>query len=157
MPLSRWSFPCKGNKSLIRNWRRVKTSINVQSWSWHRLKRSLPFCSSDKTKAPKLRNEVNSQGDFLSIHYFSWNNVEWLGDENLIKPSPWLTRVSCMWPRKGLIKETIKIAFRKIKSERPNDQFGQKESMGGIFSRAMLMEQWVSPRKTIVILSSHQM
>ena len=71
MPLSRWSFPCKGNKSLIRNWRRVKTSINVQSWSWHRLKRSLPFCSSDKTKAPKLRNEVNSQGDFLSIHYFS--------------------------------------------------------------------------------------
>ena len=104
-------------------------------------KKVLPFCSSDKTKAPKLRNEVNSQGDFLSIHYFSWNNVEWLGDENLIKPSPWLTRVSCMWPRKGLIKETIKIAFRKIKSERPNDQFGQKESMGGIFSRAMLMEQ----------------
>ena len=28
----------------------------------------------------------------------------------------------------------------KVK-ERPNDQFGQKESMGGIFSRAMLMEQ----------------
>ena len=84
MPLSRWSFPCKGNKSLIRNWRRVKTSINVQSWSWHRLKRLFPFALLTKPKLQSWETRSTVKGTFYPSTTFhgtmlsGWVTKTWL-------------------------------------------------------------------------------
>ena len=84
MPLSRWSFPCKGNKSLIRNWRRVKTSVNVQSWSWHRLKRLFPFTLLTKPKLQSWETRSTVKGTFYPSTTFhgtmlsGWVTKTWL-------------------------------------------------------------------------------